>query len=805
MSAPSAGLLVLSAGVEIVPVREFPADIRERVGGDPSDFILSDPTIRVGSQRIDALTANLLAQFVEPRRIVEAVVAHSSESGLDPSEVLQEAYPLVCELRSLGMLVDPADPRRQRTGPTWGADDEVGGYRIVRLASDLADTEVYEARSGAGESVALKYLRQDAPRSTREALGWEVRVLEHLSARSRACVPRLLEAKLGGEDAFIAMEWCEGERVFDLSRARQRDLEERGRVVRAVLDAYVALHAADVLHGDVHPGNVIVGRDLAVKLVDFGGARIGASDVPRRRIGLVPFYEPEVARAVVEDREPPAPTPLGEQYTVASLAYSLIARGSYLALSLETDRALEQILRDSPRPFAELGVTWPAVEEVLARALAKEPEARFPSFAEFADALRSALATTGTERTATRRAPAEHRRTGTERQRVLEEAATRLTNDYGLSAELTRTGYATGPTASIYGGAAGVAYALARIACLREEHEPLAAADVWTSHAYRERESRDAFHDGSVGSDKLPGPLALFHSETGLHLVSAVVRHVSADEPESLQAVEGFVRAARGAPRDGQATDSVLDAHALDATSGAASLLLGASALVPLCPRAEESPRKELLRLGADLADRVRSELTAVDPEPARPRYLGFAHGRSGALYSLLRWAEASGTAVDGVTEGLLDDLAGHAMDRGGGLAWPIEPGSDASPWTGWCHGSAGQVLTWSAAARLLGRQELRDLAAAAGRHIWAARGHSGPSLCCGGAGEALSLFVLARDTGDEIWVERGLELAAQAAREAPTLAHAQGLFRGEVGPGLVAAEALCPKTAAWPVCHSLA
>ncbi len=70
--------LALAPSVEIVPVAELPADVRGRLAGSESDCILSDPTSRVNSMRIDAHTAELLGRFTDPSRIVDAVIEHAT-------------------------------------------------------------------------------------------------------------------------------------------------------------------------------------------------------------------------------------------------------------------------------------------------------------------------------------------------------------------------------------------------------------------------------------------------------------------------------------------------------------------------------------------------------------------------------------------------------------------------------------------------------------------------------------------------------------------------------------------------------
>jgi serine/threonine protein kinase len=797
------GLLVLNPDVEMVSVYEFPPDVRERLGGSASDFILSDRTSRIGSKRIDQAAAMFLRRFREPRRIVEAVVEHSAEVRRDPAELLDAVYPLITSLRLEMILVDPRAERRRVLGPRLAPGDVLEGHVILECVSDLAETVTYKAAAADGSPVAIKHLRAGADAAVRDNLCHEAAVLRHLAGEHCRVAPRLRLVVLDREDPFLGLDWFEGRTLFESTRAGRPPLPRRASLVSAVLGAYRALHACGVLHGDVHPRNVLVLGDGSVRLVDFGGAVRMDADSSRPRIGLVHYYEPEVARAVLDGGEPPQPSGRGEQFNIAALAYSVIARSPHLTLSLETKTALEQIAGEPPRPFDAMGLSWPVVERVLARALAKDPAARFPTCAEFFDALSAALATDiPPQRPAPFRTTARSTTAVADRRGLLESCARRLVERHGLFADRTREGLPRPPTASLYAGAGGIAYALLRVACLRGDAEALAAADVWITHALARRAEPMAFTDGSVGATTETGPLALFHSVTGLHVVNAIVRHASGDRTEALEAVRAFIRSVADDGRDKDSPTSPLELFPLDATNGAASLLLGASLVAPLCGPEDAAIRSRLDAVAAGLRAIVLRQLRT--PAPKVHRFLGFAHGRSGAVHSLLRWAEVSGAPPGEAVAAALDELATAGRPAGDGTAWPIERGDPRSPaWTGWCHGSAGHLLTWTTAARVLRRPKDLELALAAGRHIWESRGRSGPSLCCGAAGEAMSLFELARAAGDAVWIDRGLELATLAARSAQHTNDAQGLFRADVGVALAAAESIDPAASSWPLCGS--
>ena len=187
------------------------------------------------------------------------------------------------------------------------------------------------------------------------------------------------------------MEWCRGVDALaaaELVRSRDPfDKRQLKAILLAIVEAYAQLHEQRVVHGDVHPRNLLIGSSGRATIIDFGQAhsiseRL-ASDRPGR--GVVDLYmEPELARARLDGGKAPPPTPAGEQYSIAALLYFLLSGAHTHDFVLEEGQMLRQVLGDPPRTFAERGLSgFGQSERVLRRALEKCPEARFASVREF--------------------------------------------------------------------------------------------------------------------------------------------------------------------------------------------------------------------------------------------------------------------------------------------------------------------------------------------------------------------------------------------------------------------------------------
>jgi serine/threonine-protein kinase len=180
--------------------------------------------------------------------------------------------------------------------------------------------------------------------------------------------------------AYLVMAYVEGEPLSTrLKEAGRLPVGDTMSIVAQVADALHAAHQNGTVHRDVKPGNLIVKPTGAVILVDFGVARSNAVTSltgVNSIVGTALYMAPEqVAKGNV--------TPATDIYALGAVAYHCIAGHP----PFDGDNALQVALRhldEDPPPLPpEVPV---AVRELISRAMAKHPEDRFASAAEFADA-----------------------------------------------------------------------------------------------------------------------------------------------------------------------------------------------------------------------------------------------------------------------------------------------------------------------------------------------------------------------------------------------------------------------------------
>jgi serine/threonine-protein kinase len=780
--------LIIARDTTVRDVTELPPALLAQLGPTvPGDIAVGRAKSRIWPLLLGADAGRLLECFQEERTVAEAVIEFARRYDRDPKEVFEEASPVVLRLYDARILVPAGDPGNEESaigGLPRGT--RVADMELVRALQLYDDCEVYLAARGKGK-VVLKLSAIDDGR-IRGKLKNEAAILEHLSGRP---TPELVLASLEEKRPYLALEWLNSEGSLTLANRLRRAGGVNGHrslvaLAARIAEAYAELHAKNVVHGDVHPGNVLIEVNGDARLIDFGVGRFAAQApvgfVEPPREGVPYFYEPEYAESRKAGVQPPKASIAGEQYCLAALLHYLITGRHYVEFALEQKEMLRQIAQDPPLVWKERGrmPDDPALEQVLRRALAKKPEERYSSTAELAGALRALLPKEqGSSKQETARKPRENKGA------LLERCAA-----MGSTLEVA---LATPPTASIMFGAAGTAYALFRAASLRDDAEMFSAADVWSSRAARAPvESAYYRSDWDISKEAI-APVSLYHSRPGIECVRALIAHARWDLPALRSAMRDFVRAAEGTDRG-----------VFDLATGSAGTLLGCAQLAESIPDDPLIDRSALLALGKTMAEsqwRMLEAMPAIGEESGLLT-LGIAHGWAGLLFAQLRWAEALHRRPPNNLDARLAQLLGLAQTTERGLSLPRAVGRSAfgDPLAAsWCNGAAGMVSLFLLAHRVYRDPSMLDAAERFGRSALDTTNELG-SLCCGTAGVGFAALALFRNTGHRDWRESATQLLARAERGRFPQSKEHSLYKGELGAALLAVELEAHQDSAFPL-----
>jgi serine/threonine protein kinase/Tol biopolymer transport system component len=286
------------------------------------------------------------------------------------------------------------DPPEYRGDPAavLGAGSWVAGYRLEEQAGAGGMAVVYRARDERlSRLVALKIM---APAMAADAL-FRQRFTRESRAAAAVDHPHIIPVYEAGEAdgvLFIAMRFVGGGDVGSLLH-REGPLPPARAVsiTSPVASALDAAHAAGLVHRDIKPANMLLdthpGRPDHVYLSDFGlskgvqSARLTASGY---FLGTPDYIAPEQIEGLPVDGR-------ADQYALACVAFELLTAAVIFARK-EGWATVWAHLNSPPPPVTSVRPDLsPAVDQVLARALAKAPQDRYASCQQFADALREAL------------------------------------------------------------------------------------------------------------------------------------------------------------------------------------------------------------------------------------------------------------------------------------------------------------------------------------------------------------------------------------------------------------------------------
>ncbi len=266
--------------------------------------------------------------------------------------------------------------------------DRFGKYRVLRKIASGGMAEVYLCRmtgeEGFRKRVALKVIhpRHAEDSRFRDLFVREARLAASLSHQN---VVQVFDFGREGSDLFLAMEYVEG---WNLAQAAMQARQQGAPIPPGVWRIWVEgmwaglsyLHGKDVVHGDLSPGNILLGRSGSVKLTDFGVSRAMGEDggATGLRAGKSGYLSPERARG--EEA-----TDSSDRFAAGVISVELLL-GRRLFDADGPKEALDRVLRFDERSLEMPGVS-PGAADMLRRAVARTPEDRYPSAGRFLEDL----------------------------------------------------------------------------------------------------------------------------------------------------------------------------------------------------------------------------------------------------------------------------------------------------------------------------------------------------------------------------------------------------------------------------------
>jgi serine/threonine protein kinase/tetratricopeptide (TPR) repeat protein len=270
----------------------------------------------------------------------------------------------------------------------------VSHYKILEHLGGGGMGVVYKARDlNLDRLVALKFLPPELTRDpeARERFVHEAKAASALDHQNICVVhdigetedhPGSAGAPVGGQ-SFIVMALYEGETLKKKIEGGSMKVDEAIDLAHQIARGLAEAHEHGIVHRDMKPANVMVTREGVAKIVDFGLAKLAGRTMLTKAgstLGTVAYMSPEQARGEPADHRT-------DIWSLGVMLYEMLT--GKRPFEADYDQAtIFKILNDSPDAIAREDLPK-ALEKILAKAMAKDPSARYGRAEEMANELRA--------------------------------------------------------------------------------------------------------------------------------------------------------------------------------------------------------------------------------------------------------------------------------------------------------------------------------------------------------------------------------------------------------------------------------
>ena len=258
-------------------------------------------------------------------------------------------------------------------------------YQIIEELGRGGMGVVYKAKDNKLQrTVALKFLPPEWTHNlqAKERFVREARAAASLDHPNICTVYEIDEAE---ERMFISMAFVEGESLKSRIGRGILKLDEALGIGRQVAEGLKEAHKKGIVHRDIKSANIMVAETGQAKIMDFGIARVTGGTLLTQEgmtMGTVAYMSPEQARGEEVDQRT-------DIWSFGVVLYEML--GAQLPFKGEHDQAVVySILNKQPKPVSDLRPEIPAsIEQVVGKALEKNPDKRYQQIVELLDDLRS--------------------------------------------------------------------------------------------------------------------------------------------------------------------------------------------------------------------------------------------------------------------------------------------------------------------------------------------------------------------------------------------------------------------------------
>jgi len=266
----------------------------------------------------------------------------------------------------------------------------IGRYVVENLVGIGGMGQIYKAHDpDIGRSVAIKLISTKLMSGVDRA-EYLRRFRREAQAAARCAHPNIVaiyDFALHEGQPFIAMEFVYGASLRQaLDAAPVMAVPDAIRIMLQVLDALASAHTLGVIHQDIKPANIMLTPDMRVKVADFGISRFANTEVTSvsSSMGTPNYMSPEQCRGALMDGR-------SDLFSAGATLFEMVA--GERAFPGHNSAEISHRIQHERLPLlpAPVRAVAPRLQLVLERAMGKQPEDRFDTGHDMAEALRQVL------------------------------------------------------------------------------------------------------------------------------------------------------------------------------------------------------------------------------------------------------------------------------------------------------------------------------------------------------------------------------------------------------------------------------
>ncbi len=252
-------------------------------------------------------------------------------------------------------------------------------YDVISLIGVGGMSNVYKAiDTTTGNTVAIKFLKQEFFENE-ELVRRFKNESKAISLLDNPNIIKVVDVNINDNEKYIVVEYIDGITLKEyIDNRKVLTWQETVRFTSTILSAIGHAHDNGIIHRDMKPQNVMLLRDGTLKIMDFGIARLSTANqktVTDKAIGSVHYISPEQVRGKNSDGR-------SDIYSIGIMMYEMLTGVLPFTSDSAVSVAMKQV-QDTARRPSEIIDTIPAgLEQIVLKAIEKQPSARYQTAAE---------------------------------------------------------------------------------------------------------------------------------------------------------------------------------------------------------------------------------------------------------------------------------------------------------------------------------------------------------------------------------------------------------------------------------------